>query len=471
MRTITMLTIFLLIPCVSGYAQSTDIQKLMEEGVYPIERITSEIDYIDSNLLEINTLSLEDINDDFSNIQDLEWLKGIGNDNRAVLVGEDHFNKYIQNLRNRILFALNTYNYFPIIILERPFTYTAFVNHYLHLEDDDEAEIFYKGNLIQIVNTKEEYDLLQHIRRWNRNHPDKPVSVGYYDIEKTQDELSVTLNQILIPYFQKLNPEFQLDWKVVLSGNFEELITDLRLNLKQAVITNHIGQYPFITPQYISAVIDNLESSNYALYVDYLLYRQKALLRNLTDTAFLGNYLQNGKIVIHSGSMHLRTKVESDSINNLWEGSYLAHVYEPTIGKTYSLQIESIARSLGEAATIDSSYTEPALGYTGLLKKMQDLYADGLISADECYFISIYNEVLNEYSRFWIQKGKEFNGQGLYIKSVQWDTILNLIKSNDPEKADSFIEGIGYNVLFDDVVIIPCSPIITPIVTKTTGLN
>jgi hypothetical protein len=197
--------------------------------------------------------------------------------------------------------------------------------------------------------------------------------------------------------------------------------------------------------------------------LDYLLYRQKALLRNLTDTLFLGNYIQNGKIVIHSGSMHLRTKVESDSTNNLWEGSYLTHIYEPTIGKTYSLQIESIARSLGEAATINSSYVEPALGYSGLLKKMQAVFHDGLINADGCYFISIYDEVLNEYSKFWIQRGIEFGGQGLYIKSVCWDKILDLININNPEKADSFIENIGYNVLFDDVIIIPCSPIITPI--------
>jgi len=276
--------------------------------------------------------------------------------------------------------------------------------------------------------------------------------------------LSFTLNHLLIPYFQELNPQFHIDWEVVLSGNFEELIKELRFILKQAVNINHIGQYSFITPQYISAVIDNLESSNYALYVDYLLHRQKAILRNLTDTTFLGNYLQNGKIVIHSGSRHLRTKVESDSTNNLWEGSYLTHIYEHTTGKTYSLQIESIARSLGEAVKINSSYTEPALGYSGLLKKMQDLFADGLISADECYFITIYNEVLNEYSKFWIQKGKEFIGKGLYIKSAHWDKIINLINTNDPEKADSFIENIGYNVLFNDVIIIPCSPIITPIV-------
>jgi hypothetical protein len=33
---------------------------------------------------------------------------------------------------------------------------------------------------------------------------------------------------------------------------------------------------------------------------------------------------------------------------------------------------------------------------------MQDVFNDGLINADGCYFISIYDEVLNEYSKFWI---------------------------------------------------------------------
>jgi len=165
MRNILAIIASLLIPYIFGYTQSTDIHELMEMGVYPIDSISSEIDYVDSSLIKFNTLSLEDINDDFSNIQDLEWLKEIGNDNRAVLLGEDHFNKFIQNLRNRILFTMNTYDYFPLIILERPFTYTAFVNYYLQFEDDNEAEVFYEKNLLQIVNTEEEYDLLQHIRR------------------------------------------------------------------------------------------------------------------------------------------------------------------------------------------------------------------------------------------------------------------------------------------------------------------
>jgi hypothetical protein len=180
----------------------------------------------------------------------------------------------------------------------------------------------------------------------------------------------------------------------------------------------------------------------------------------------LGKYLQKGKIIVHGGSLHLRTNIESDSANNLWEGGYLTHVFEYTKGKTYSINVDGIARSLGETANINSSYIEPALGYSGLLKKMQKAYKDGLLKADDCYFVSIYDQTLNDYYKFWIQKGRNYNGQGLLIESIAWNKIIDLINVKDPAKAESFINNRDYNELFDKVIIIPCSPLVTPIVKK-----
>lgn len=447
------------------FAQTTQENNLTQMGIYPYNSIHSEIDYLDDNLIKCKTILLEDINNDFSNIKDLAWLQEISINKKAVLIGENHFNRYIQNLRNRILFALNTFDYYPIIIFEEPYSYAAFVNYYLQLEDEKQANVFYAQNLNNIITTKEEYDLIKHIRRWNKLHPNK-IKVGFSDVEKTQDELSVTINQIIVPYFQKLNPQYAPDWKIVLSANFDSLINEFKQNLEKAKKNNLIGKYAFITPQYISNVIDNLESSNNTLYKDYFYYRQKAILRNLTDTKFLGEYLQNEKIIIHSGSHHLRTHIESDSVNNLWEGSYLSNVYVYSKGKTYSIKVHGITRSLGEAANINSSYTEPALGYTGLFEKMKNAYKAGLIQADECYFVSIYDQKLTDYSKFWIQKGRDSGGQGLLIESASWDKIIDLINAKNPKMLDSFVSNIDDNKFFDKVVIIPCSPLITPIMNK-----
>lgn len=466
MKTFIYIITFFVLSCFWTSAQTTDKQKLMDMGIYPFDSIKSEINYLDESWITCKILSLEDINGDFSNIQDLYWLQDVSKEKKAVFVGENHFNKYTQNLRNRILFALNTYDYYPVIIFEEPYSFSAFANYYLQLPDEAQANTFYEQNLCNMVTTKEEYDLLRHIRRWNKSHPDKIIAAGYRDVEKTQDELSTTINQIIAPYFQKLDPQYNIDWKVVLSGDFMSLIYEFRQNLEKAKKSNLIGNYPFITPQYISTVLDNLESSNNTLYKDYLYYRQKAIIRNLTDTNFLGKYLQKGKIIVHGGSLHLRTNIESDSANNLWEGGYLTHVFEYTKGKTYSINVDGIARSLGETANINSSYIEPALGYSGLLKKMQKAYKDGLLKADDCYFVSIYDQTLNDYYKFWIQKGRNYNGQGLLIESIAWNKIIDLINVKDPAKAESFINNRDYNELFDKVIIIPCSPLVTPIVKK-----
>jgi len=466
MKTLIYIILFFVLSCFWTSAQTTDKQKLIYMGIYPIDSVKSDINYLDENWISCQTISLEDINNDFSNIQDLDWLQDISKEKKAVFVGENHFYKYTQNLRNRVLFALNTFDYYPLIIFEEPYPFTAFVNYYLQLADEKQANTFYEQDLYYMITTKEEYELLQHIRRWNRSHPDKIIAAGYRDVEKTQDELSTTINQIIAPYFQILNPKYNIDWKVILSGNFENLIYEFRQNLEKAKKSNLIGKYPFITPQYISTVIDNLESSNNMLYKDFLYYRQKAIIRNLTDTSFLGKYLQNGKIVIHGGSLHLRTNIESDSANNLWEGSYLTNIFEYTKGKTYSINVDGIARSLGETANISSSYIEPALGFNLMLEQMQKAYKDGLIKANDCYFLSIYNQTLNDYYKFWIQKGRSYKDQGLLIESISWNKIIDLINVKEPDKTESFINSRNYNELFDKVIIIPCSPLITPIIKK-----
>lgn len=448
------------------YSQNIGNQKLLETGIYPVEILKSDIIYLKKKWIDCKPISLLDINEDFSNIQDLSWVQDIAKEKHAIFIGENHFNKYTQNLRNRILFALNEFDYFPIIILEEPYPITAYANYYLHLQDDNQANSFFEKELFKMIPTKEEYDLLQNIRRWNKSHPNKIISIGYEDVDKTQDELSRTINQIIIPYFQRLDSHYFVDWKLVLSRSFDSLIYNFRQNLVKAKSSNLIGKYPFITPQYISTVIDNLESSNNTLYKDYLYYRQKAIIRNLIDTNFLGKYLRSGKIVLHSGSWHLKTKVISDSINNLWEGTYLTNIFERTKGKTYSIKVDVIARSLGEAAGVNFNYFEPALGYNGLLEKMNKAHNDGFIASDNCYFVSIYDETLDEYSKFWIQKGREYNWQGLLLETFRWDKIMKKIKSRNPNAIESFINNRKEIECYDKELIIPCSPLVTPILKK-----
>jgi hypothetical protein len=167
-------------------------------------------------------------------------------------------------------------------------------------------------------------------------------------------------------------------------------------------------------------------------------------------------------MVVQGGFWHCGTNAESNSNNNIWEAGYLTNVFEPTKDKTYSIKIEAIARSFGENGNIDSTYIEPGLGYRGLFEKMQNAYKDGLITADDCYFVSMYGESLNDYYKFFIQKGNEFKNQGLLIDTLSLKIVIDLINLKEPEKAESFIKNNIENKSFDNVIIIPCSPLIIP---------
>jgi len=87
-----------------------------------------------SDLLTTEPISYEDINDEFTNIDDLRWLIDAIDDSQCVLVGETHYYRYIENLKNRILFALNTEDYYPLAVFECQYSSTPYINYYLDIE-------------------------------------------------------------------------------------------------------------------------------------------------------------------------------------------------------------------------------------------------------------------------------------------------------------------------------------------------
>ncbi len=67
-------------------------------------------------------------------------------------------------------------------MLEDQYSKTPFINYYLFLENDDEAKEF-EDDMREFFLSESEYQLFQHLRRWNKRYPDKKIQIGYYDIE------------------------------------------------------------------------------------------------------------------------------------------------------------------------------------------------------------------------------------------------------------------------------------------------
>ncbi len=149
---------------------------------------------------EVAPLSAEDIHADFSNIGDLDWLAPIAREHRVLLLGEIHYYQYLQHLRNRLLFALNTVDAYPTLILERQYSTTPFLNHYLNIAQDEDADAFARDIQDMLVDDTDR-QLLRHLRRWNTMHPDRKIRVGCSDIEH---HYRVTFRQILFPYFARV---------------------------------------------------------------------------------------------------------------------------------------------------------------------------------------------------------------------------------------------------------------------------
>ena len=102
MKTIlsSLMFLFLSTSLICQNADSTIKQKLLDYGFYPyppIEDLQNNI--FSDSLIKAQPLSYQDINNDFTNTEDLLWLKEIAQQNKVILLAEEHYHQYISNYR------------------------------------------------------------------------------------------------------------------------------------------------------------------------------------------------------------------------------------------------------------------------------------------------------------------------------------------------------------------------------------
>jgi hypothetical protein len=438
-----------LVSALGGCLVDTRYQALRKFGLfdYPtqeqIKQNTSDVNYISAK-----AIAVDDIDENFTNIEDLTWLRDIAQRNRVVMLGEVHYHQRILNIRNRMFFALNSFDEYPILLLEGPFSFTPFLQYYLSLKDDTKAEAFFNQELNGIVTDIQEIELLGHIRRWNKSHPTQPLTVGNWDIEH---RCSHTLWNILYPYF------LQLDKKMSPDMELGELINLLRQWQKQAEQQQVVGKYPFITPDYIAAVIDNVESLVMAKKENWNLYRQRALVRNLTDPRFLGSYFKNGKVMMFGGAYHTASHIPYTKDDTYFrEGVYLDQMFEPTKGRVYSIYCRAFGRSLGTMAGIDRKKIM-AIGtsYHHILKLMQGAFGQGLIESNDV----VLEDPLGPAERLILAKAADLNSNAMVVDSFDWESLLSTTNSQYGRNKRRIREHHEIFRQFDRMIYVTHSPL------------
>ncbi len=405
--------------------------------------------------MQVETISPEDVNDSFSNFDDIAWLKPIAQKNKVVLLGEHHYYQYIEQLRNRILFALNTFDRYHLLVLELQYSATGYMEHYVSIKNDAEAKDFYKAVMYKMLPTEENYNIVEYIRIWNKTHPEKFIHIGCHDIEH---DFKTTIKKIIIPYFKKLDAGFNVDMEMINWRDLDPILKDVEKRLQKAKKENVIGEYPFITPHYMECVLENLRSLYNSKKYEFNYFREKAMVRNLVDPRFLGKFFREGKVMMHCGGYHASKYLNYPEGGNFFrEGSYLTHEFELTKGKTFSLLARGFAYQLGSMADIDlDSYVRYGSGYKNTIKTYQKAKEKGLVTPEGYY---LFHGGLDEFRNLVFKKAYENNHLPMVIKKIDWANIIEKAKSDSEEVYEVALTTKDTFDQFDVIILVPRSPL------------
>lgn len=408
--------------------------------------------------ISVDPISLTDIESDFNNMADLSWIESVSKKNKVVLIGETHYSEYISNIKTRIIFALNTFDYFPLIIIEQPYSLSAFINHFVHLKNDEEAKSFFYDELDATLNSKEDSIFFEHVRRWNIKKPKKDITIGCNDLEWAYDEMC---EQLLLPYFNKLEGvEPSKISEIIELGKRQtnEFFEEVKPLMEAARQQGLVGKYAFIDHEYIGKVIANFSSTNNALRYSFDYYRQKAITDRIQDEDYYGSYFKDQKVILYGGGDHMKSNFSfPDGGNFLSEGSYLNHDFEPTANKVYSIMISALSYSLGEMQNIDiNECISQGMQYQRILKRMQSAFDEELISADDNYFLFGRR---TDFERFLVSQSYQNPDQAISIPADEWNKIEASSETFDVELSEIISKEKEASSMYDYKIYVPYSPI------------
>lgn len=411
------------------------------------------------SLLSTISLTSEDIALDFSNIDDLSWLRGVADSSICVMLGESHYGRAVYALENRFVFALNTYGSYPLVVLELQYSLTPFINHYLDLEDDQEAAEYLEDVRPVITSFEEDLERLVHIRRWNRTHPGREVHVGCSDIEH---DLRTTLCEILLPYLTQADPSLGIDPENTFHLDLLDRMADMRAAADSARRTGVRGEYPFVTPDYIDRVLDNLESTCHAYSegrMNFDFMRQQAIVRNLTDEGFLGSWTRNGSFIVICGGWHARAGAEYPyGASFLSEGSYFQHEFEPTAGRVFSVFIDNYSFSLDAMDGVDlATCGQLGSGYRRMISLLQEVCGEGLASPSDR--LVLFRGV-NDLDRLLLSAAERSGGSPVLLMDVDLDGLSASARASGFEEyVVARTELLRSCECYDALVVMPSSPV------------
>ena len=356
--------------------------------------------------IEIEAISADRINEDFSNIEDLSWIAEPAKQAHAILLGEGHFSAVSQRIIGRLIFAINQHEHYPLVALEYPYSMSPFLDHYVQLEDDGEADLFMREELKRLLLIGDHQLFLEDARRWNLQHPDRKIHVVADDVEHLWFWVMDTTVRPYCAAISDADNGEPIDAMNMSSEKALEILDACEAALPQAKQDDHVGRYDFIDADYIATVLVNIRDT---LAPNG---RKTAIYRNMTSPNFLGDMVRQDKVIFWQGAFHTISKQCERGAFSITEGCKLSTEFAPTKNRTYAISVSDLSSHLGSFADMDVQACreqqevdhEP---YWRPITAAKQAYDEGRLGRDEP-FNYYHLPVKQDWSLLWL--GQELGG-------------------------------------------------------------
>ena len=368
-------------------------------------------------------------------------------------------------MQNRLIFALEAFDYFPLLLTELCYSNTPFFDHYIFIRDDTEAEAFFNEVIFEMVTYDEQAELLSHLRRWNLMHPSREIHIGCRDIDH---DVRGTLDRIVLPFLRKLHPDLDVNLERLCQVDIEAFLDEIQGMIPKAREMHLIGDFQFITCDFVENVIESLRWKIWSRLYDFSYFRQKGIVQHLTDDRFFGRPMAEGKVIMLGGAYHTpsRLRIPQDG-EFLKESGYLSFMYPPTHGKTYSVVILGEACCIGRMADFDlQNGMSCADEYRRQMGLMQEAARLGYIAADQQCFVW---ESREEYIQLLLRKSLDLGGKPLHVLSTDWNSILKKAEELPASHESETRWYRSQDGLHDQIIFVPHSEVFKLRQRKTSG--
>ena len=288
----------------------------------------------------------------------------------VVLLGEMHYGAAVPGLVGDVLFALHEREPVSLLVLERSYSWTPWLDGYV-TETDDEVAAGIMA-VIEPTTSQQSTALLARIRAHNLEHPDAVIRVGASDIEH---DLVEAERRVFRPFLESLSEDYEgrsfASWEV-----YFEYLDGV---LAEAAPDAGVGQVrtPFVRRVLANARagVAAYEGEEHDGWEAFSTLRQEAINRNLVGSEHLGPLAAGGRILVYGGSMHTRT---GEGCLPRYEGCFLANEHQPTRGSTLSIRVMYLSTDLTGWEGVDFEACVEARGtsaqYWGMVERFMTEY-------------------------------------------------------------------------------------------------